>query len=320
MSEKINTSESIEKQSHYSYSLIDPRPTNEAFINNEKIFQNPNGVLGVEVTIPEYASRCNLGNVDPQHTEGNVDLAAIEIIKEIEVPKSGCSVVTVRADLDSIGSMALLEHKYNGGVLSEEIIERINKIADADKFSRGPWPGEKDFLKSDYLELGDLDAAGAMVMDFKISLTDRVRMMKEYLVLGKCSDYYLERVRADKQNVVSAIENGEIVSEVVSNGNIVYVESGHRAATMVGYSKAPIVIAFNPIFKQGSNEPYKKYTICQYDNSWVDLESVKNELNNIENGWGGSPNIIGSPQGRDSLVNKEKVIEIVEKYIIKREI
>ena len=68
--------------------------------------------LGVEVTVPELARRCGLGNIDPQHGggvgAGTADTAAIEACLTVTPPPAGATLVTVRPDLDAFGAMALL--------------------------------------------------------------------------------------------------------------------------------------------------------------------------------------------------------------------
>ncbi len=135
----------------YHYGLIDPRPTPDAKAANEKLFENPHGILGIEVTIPAYAERCTLGNIDPQHSDGNVDLAAIEIAQTLDVPPSEASIITVRADLDALGAMALIRYRASGGGVTPEMTARIQKIATADTFARGRWPGKTNLPSKENL-------------------------------------------------------------------------------------------------------------------------------------------------------------------------
>lgn len=120
--------------------------------------------------------------------------------------------------------------------------------------------------------------------------------------------------------MVAAIENGEIVIEPISiNDNskidLAVVESRHFFATTVGYMVAPVVVALNPEFKQGSGEPYKKFTVCAYRSEHADIKSALAELALLEPGWGGSPTIGGSPQGVSSSLNIEEVIDVVKRHI-----
>ena len=318
--------ESCEQFKDYQYGLIDPRPIPDAKTANEKLFENPHGVLGIEVTIPAYAEKCTLGNIDPQHSEENVDLAAIEVAETLDLPPSEASMVTVRADLDALGAMALIKYRANGGEVTPEINARIQEIAKTDKFARGGWPGKTDLPSKENpwpasesaSEIESLAGIAARVMDFKVPLADRVKSMEEYLTFGTEPTGYREKVEVERVDMLEALEKGAIKIDVVADGNIAYVESSHRAGTSLGYSQAPIVVAFNPTFKQGPGEAYKKYTVCQYEGTWADLVAAKNELSQMEEGWGGSPNIIGSPQGKSSELSPEQVIKVVEKYLKKK--
>lgn len=323
----ISGFESREQFKDYQYGLIDPRPIPDAKAANEKLFENPHGVLGIEVTIPAYAEKCTLGNIDPQHSDGNVDLAAIEVAQTVDLPASEASMVTVRADLDALGAMALIKYRASGGEVTPEMTTRIQEIATTDKFARGGWPGKTDLPSKENpwptsgsaSETESLAGIAARVMDFKAPLADRVKSMEEYLTTGTEPVGYREKIEAERADMISALEKGSIKIEVVANGNIAYVESSHRAGTSLGYSQAPVVVAFNPTFKQGPGEAYKKYTVCQYEGTWADLVAAKNELAQLEEGWGGSPTIIGSPQGKSSELSPEQVIGIVEKHLKPRQ-
>lgn len=317
---------SLEGVKEYQYGLIDPRPIPDAKTANDKLFENPHGVLGIEVTIPAYALRCTLGNIDPQHTDGNKDLAAIELAQTCEIPPSEATMVTVRADLDALGSMALLEYRANGGEITPEMLVRIEAIATTDKFARGGWPGKSELPNKENpwptsgssSENKSLAPIAARIMDFKVPVADRVKSMEEYLTQGTESAGYREKVEAERAEMIGALEKGAIKIEVIADGRVAYVESSHRSGTSLGYSQAPIVVAFNPTFKQGPGDAYKKYTVCQYDDSWVDLVAVKNELAQLEEGWGGSPTIIGSPQGKSSEIPHEKIVAIIAKHLKKK--
>jgi hypothetical protein len=92
---------------HYTYATLDPRPQFRAAMLELIAGQ---ATLGVVVTIPELAAACSLGNIDPQHS-GAGTLAAIDEAISYELPPDGTQLVTMRADLDSIGAMAMLEFR-----------------------------------------------------------------------------------------------------------------------------------------------------------------------------------------------------------------
>lgn len=310
----------------YSCGAIDPRPTPEARAANESIFANPNGVLGIEVTIPEYASRCSLGNIDPQHTDGDAETAAIEVAATIDLPSTDASLVTVRPDLDSLGAMAVIRHRAASGEVTPEMSARIGQIAVSDKLSRGAWPGPKPLptrenpWAGESAESAALRGVAGVPFDFKVPLETRVEMLQTFLAEGAEPAGYRERAEAERREVVEAIERGEIEVETRADGRVAFVETMHRAGTMVGYSQAPVVVALNPAFRQGPGEPHAKYTVCQYDDSHVDLAAVRKELAALEPGWGGSPTIIGSPQGQGSMLSKKVVLETVARHLKDREV
>ncbi|MFY9484754.1 MAG: hypothetical protein WAP74_04005 [Patescibacteria group bacterium] len=96
---------------------------------------------------------------------------------------------------------------------------------------------------------------------------------------------------------------------------IAVVVSTHRATTMIGYKLCPVVVALNPAFRVGGGEPHAKYTVCQYSTGHCDLVAAKNDLAALEPGWGGSPMIIGSPQGVASQLTTEQVVEVVTRHL-----
>jgi len=232
-------------------------------------------------------------------------------------------MITVRPDLDALGAMALIEYRSSEGEITPEIAERIEEIAIADKFARGGWPGKTELPSSENpwpksanaSDNHKLAAIGSRVMDFKALIAGRVDSMKEFLVSGTEPAEYRNKVEQEQADMISALERGDIKIEIEADGQIAYVESSHRSGTTLGYTQAPVVIAFNPTFKQGPGDPYKKFTICQYDGTWIDLTALKAELATIEEGWGGSPTIIGSPQGHDSIIDPKKIIEIATKHL-----
>jgi hypothetical protein len=319
----VNTPEEEQEPTVFNFGTLDPRNTPEAKVANEAILTS-GPVYGIEVTIPALAEQCSLGNIDPQHTEGDVNRAAIEDALTVEIPPEGTTFVTVRADLDSIGSMVVLNLRAKGEEFSEEALDRINTIATTDKFARGEWAPKSIPTKENPWNEGistaessrDIAAIAAAVMDFKLPLAERVAILEKWVLTGEEPAQYREKVEKERLDLVDAIETGLIKTETRAEGKIAVVESGHRAATNIGYSLAPVVVALNPAFRLGGGEPHRKYTICQYSGTYVDLKAVFAELSALESGWGGSPNIGGSPQGVSSELSIDQVTDIVEKHLL----
>ncbi len=304
----------------FKFGILDPRPVGT---EANALLVGPN-TFGVEVTIPALAAQCCLGNLDPQHSGQNADQAAIEAALTVELPVEGSTLVTVRADLDSIGAMALLEIRSRNGQFSAAAVARILRVAAADKFARGHWAGvkplpttenpwpEKNASASDTRELAAIAAA---VADFKVAIADRVAWMEKWLLTGEEPCAYRAQVDKERSDMIAALESGAITHR--TEGKIAVVVSTHRAATMVGYSLAPVVVALNREFSFQGGPKHSKFTVSQYEAGYLDLKAAFTELSALEAGWGGSPTIGGSPQGINSTLKIEQVVEIVSKHLIK---
>jgi hypothetical protein len=322
----------------YNFDLLDPRPAGAE--KNDEIFAREGGVFGIEVTIPTLAERCGLGNLDPQHSGQDASTAAIEAALTCELPPKGATLVTVRADLDAVGAMAVFGHRayydevhgWGTSYLSDALdtraflrllalYDRVKMVAVCDKFAYGAWvprplPTEENPWDDPTASVEGnraLAAIEAAVADFKIPLKERVAWVRDWLCTGAEPDGYREKVEAERQDLIAALGDGRITAEAV-NG-IATVVSTHRAATSVGYSLAPVVVALNPEFCFGGGEPHQKFTVCQFDGTHVDLQKVLAELAELESGWGGSPTIGGSPQGASSNLTMDQVVEVVRRHL-----
>ena len=293
----------------YEVALLDPRPN----ADNSKIFEGKK-VYGIEVTIPALAEKCELGNLDPQHTGGDSTRAAIQDAISVELPPEDATLVTVRPDLDALGSMAVFNIR-RGTELSKETLEKVEKIAEMDTFSKGGWPGERELpTKENPWPEGksELNSLNALSSDFKIPVTERVERIKQWLINNIIPVDYDEKLDKERLDLANALESGQIKIDV--EDGIAKIETTHRAGMDIGYRRAPVVIALNPRFQVQGGEPHTKYTVAQYSIGNVDLKSALEELKTKEEGWGGSPTIIGSPQGVSSKLSMDDVFEIVKKY------
>ena len=303
----------------FTYATLDPRSIPSAVEANKKIFAKP--VYGIEVTIPALAERC-VYNIDPQHSDGNANRAAIEDALTVEVPPEGATLATIRADLDSVGSMAVLSIRAKGESL-EPAMERIAMIADSDKFARGGWAGPSELPTRknpwpDSASAGnsrELSAIAMAIADFKVPLVDRVAIMELWLRTGEEPQQHWVYAERDRLDLINALEKEQIKYQTRADGRIAVVESTHSAVTMIGYSLAPVVVALNPAFKVGGGEPHGKFTICAYEQRLVNMKAIFAELGELEAGWGGSPTIGGSPQGVSSALTIDQVVEVVERHL-----
>lgn len=361
----------------FKFAILDPRSAPAAVEANDKVFSTV--VYGIEVTVPALVARC-AHNIDPQHgAAGGADLAAIEAVRLLiakyekgrpccggswdtyscpkcdgsdcppPIPKDGETLATVRADLDSVGAMAILSLWLKGGNFHPALVARVYFVAEADRFARGGYSGPKPLPTKDvpWPEGGSaesskpLAAIAAAVADFKVPLETRVATMEQWLLTGDEPTQYRTVVEKERLDLITALEGGQIKcrihkagywydsqsgvssptaqggSEWISQGNIALVESTHRAATLVGYCLAPVIVALNPSFRFQGGDPHKKFTVCQYTAEYVDLKAALADLQKLEAGWGGSPTIIGSPQGIGSTLTLEQVTEVVARHLKK---
>lgn len=338
----------------YNFSILDPRNIPAAQAANDLVFQNPVGVLGIEVTVPALAERCTLGNLDPQHSGGSAEQAAIEAaweILELSLPLEGATMATVRVDVDSVGAMAALEIKaeerqniqstIEAGYFEEEarwsshfqyesdkvaFWERLKLVAESDRFAKGGWPGQKALpTRENPWPEGQtpLAAIGAAVADFKLPLEERVALMRAWLLTGEEPAKYRASYEAERADMIRALEEGRITARTAADGRVAIVESAHRAATNVGYSLAPIVVALNPEFRFQGGEPHRKFTVAQFEAGYLDLRAAFAGLNELdgaatpENRWGGTPTVGGSPQGVSSILTADQVVEVVSRHLLR---
>lgn len=115
---------------------------------------DPSTTLGIEITDHDVVARCGLGNVDGQHNMPNfpalpdVDRATLSIphwrgraaidlaVLEASIPPNGTTLATTRADVDSVGAMAVLTLRALGIAID---VEFVNAVAKADSFRAGIW-------------------------------------------------------------------------------------------------------------------------------------------------------------------------------------
>lgn len=304
----------------FRYGLLDPRVEEALPLEIREAAEQQNGpllgagTLGIEVTVPALARRCGLGNIDPQHGPTDDARAAIDVCLETPPPIVGSALVTVRPDLDALGSMALLTLLGRGEALSADGLARVAAISTADRFVRGPWPGPRPLPTTidDFGDESPLGAVAALASDRSRDLEARVVGLAAWLSEGTEPAYHRADVRSLRRKTLVRLERGLDMVELAAGGCIAVVRAQSAAALQLGYCLAPVVVAENMAFGTPS---HRKLTIAQYDAGHVDLRAVTAELCRLESGWGGSVTIAGSPQGRSSSLPLDLVIEIVERYL-----
>ena len=305
----------------FEYGLLDPRPGADE--HNMRLLGDR--TLGIEVTIPDLAQRCGLGNIDPQHSGGrgigSSAVTAMEACLAAPLPPANAMLVTVRPDLDAFGAMALLALRHAGVPVGAAMKARINRAAAADRFDHGPWPGLCPFpaTSEEYFAAMNLDPslaalAGAMA-DRSLTVRRRVGIAARWLETGAEPAGYRERQEAHTELVVAGLQSGAVAIESRAGGLVATVTSGISNTLRLGYCLAPVVVALHPGDPNVDPPVPRRIVLAQYEPGHVGFSVVCQDLALLEPGWGGSATILGSPQGRPCHLERQTVLDAVVRHL-----
>lgn len=278
-------------------------------------------IIGIEITDPIIAAKCHI-NIDPQHTDKRHNQTAIETVfmlkeKLRNQKNNNIIITTMKPDIDSVGSIALLTMILNDELeFTNDLMLRLNAISLSDKHGRDHDWKDKEKNKSlihhpEFNQFGIPISLFEIIGNQKKLLKEKVNVMIQYLKTGSIENQkQLTEKSLRKQSLNKETANVDIIIPNV----LVTVESTLRGAMGIGYKHAPIVIAKNNSYQFG-NEFGKKYTIGQYNEGNINLILVQNDLSELEPGWGGTKLIIGSPQNKSSILELQTIINIVKKYV-----
>ena len=288
-------------------------------------------IIGIEISNPDVAIHCFL-NIDPQHERNSLlnNMTALEYVykcrddfRDLLVIFNKFLFFILKTDLDSVASICLLKMIIKNRLfsMSPTLILKFKSIAKSDRHGRLDYNEVRKKVDVDFIRDSNFNRYGiplsliAMVADYKLDLEQKCINMDSYLTKDtfyKIKEYvnYVKDIR--KKSVL-------ISHEIIIPDKLIFVVSNSRGAVSKGYRKCPVVIAqnFNYTFGIGINKIVgTKITIAQYeDNKYIDLIGLKDELNTIECGWGGSSCIIGSPQDRPTMIKNKLIINLAKKYL-----
>jgi hypothetical protein len=268
-------------------------------------------MLGIEVTVPDLAARCGLGNIDPQHHPDGGAHAAIEAALAWELPPPGATLATIRADADAAGAMAVLGLRAEGRVLSPAAIKRIAAIARHDRFDRGAWPGVRPVPPALSDLVSDLAAHGcaglvAALAAQRQNLDACVVLARHWILTGRPGSRAAARAAA--QRLLCALADGSLLIEPANRGRVAVATGAVPGALTLAYRLAPVVVGIEPDPDGGM----RRMVVAQWREGHVDLRRTLAMLAAREPGWGGSPTIIGSPQGRICRSSSNEVLAILQ--------
>ena len=290
---------------HYRLALLDPRPAKWA---ETLEFLAATPVLGVEVTVPELAAACSLGNLDPQHSGQDASTSAVEAAVTWPLPPAGAWLATVRPDSDAYGAMAVLQLRAAGADITGQVAARIAAVGAADR-SRSEEASTR---------VSDLSAFRAACLSTRDPQAG-VALAVEYLLTGRFAG--MEQVRDRERVAAEQRETAEVArtATLAGDGRIAVVESTSRYAVKAAYQRADVVVVVNPAFRRpgaADDEPaHRKITLAQARLGLVDLPAAFADLAAREPGWGGSPTVGGSPQGTASTIPTQEIVAAVAKHL-----
>lgn len=273
-------------------------------------------LFGVEVTDPALAETCGLGNLDPQHTGGDATTAAVEAALIHPLPPSGAVLGTIRPDADAYGAMALLSMRAEGREIGEDARRRLLLIAAEDKFARGSWPGPRPMplCLEDVDEVGPgpeaLGALKAQLGQRGLAAGEGVAAVRGWIETGIVAESWVEAARSAARRLWEMLRSGEVRVWAGHGGRVAMVEGAAPGVLRLGYRLAPVVIA-EGLMPKVEGSLIRKVTIAQYQPGIIDLIAAVRTLNAIEPGWGGSPTIVGSPQGDSTRIRTQEVLRAV---------
>jgi hypothetical protein len=281
-------------------------------------------ILGVELTDNDISGLAHI-NIDPQHM-WNSKITAIEYsfnkqenILGILKPFDKIAMITIKSDIDSIGSMSVLTMLLQGEfVLEGDLILRLKAIAKSDRHGRDNWKTRRE----DFFNFKGHNTYGLpvgllyMCSDLRLDINKKVMRMTQYLKTG-IFDGIEKYTKIALINLDDQIKNAKI--DIIIPDKLSVVKSNRRGAIAFGYKVSPVVIAVNEQFKFGLKKNFivgTKMTIAQYtDNKFIDMAKIQQELSQLEQGWDGSSSIIGSPLDRPTKLDVNTIIDIVKKYL-----
>ena len=324
----------------------------------DDLFAGP--VLGIEITDSDLAARCSLGNADPQHgchllppgREHDFECDPWEpgygagyfpaawtgsVVRwahnAVNVAPEGATLVTSRADLDSVCAMALLALHARGVVeswcLSEgaalalrlAVAERVAAVHAADCFDMAQVEWTPTPLPTPDAPWGDergpvdcrraIAAINAAVQDAAMPLATRVEWAAWWLATSEEPEGYRARVEATRMRLVEQITPESV--RLDASGRIALIEVDHPGAVGLGYYLAPIVVARVP------HGPIAgKFTIAAWGDR-IDHAALRRTLRERDGkAWGGPPTLTayGPPTNGDTSPQSiEEVAAVVVAHL-----
>lgn len=152
------------------------------------------------------------------------------------------------------------------------------------------------------------------MFDARRDIAERVVTVRTWLETGTFPGLHDAVGQVRRERAEQVVLDREV--RVVAGRRVAVIESTSRFAIGVAYQHAPVVIAVNPESRFQGGPEHRKVTICQTEPGHLELGAARDELAAIEPGWGGSPTIIGSPQGDATTIELGRLVDVVERHLL----
>lgn len=307
----------------YKYGILRTDNSEVAQLHNETLL-GPN-TLGIEVTRPDLAARCGLGNIDPQHGS-NPQPACSAILASLTypLPPVGTTLVTIRPDADAFGAMAVLtarsEEKQD--LLLHELVEAIHLV---DCVGAVAASAKNPRITEYKLEC---DAIQKLVRNNSSRVEERVLAVIQILT-GVMPRHQIEELASLSQKAdYSEFKLTIIVPDKVM---LITTRGQYGAARSYGTKRFPVTIICDLEYVMPGADgytPHKRWCIARQEGAQVlDMDCLKIEINRAEAHvrgldavdlekygltWGGPRNLASSPQSKVSKLSDDEIINIVK--------
>lgn len=231
--------------------------------------------------------------------------SVIEKAFEVVPPPIGTILAVLEQNIDTVGSIAVIDLKSKGHMFTETEIARIKKIADESPYLPGRiWPGPRPLpnLKdiwsgvtnrelyhlSYYIEKSDSD------------IYEKINVMKKYIKDGLISGIIKTSSESYRYKIVNDLENNKIKFKKYKD--IYLIKSNSEGALEIGHYLSPIIVL----------KTKDSIIVSRYAPEYLDLDILENDINMLEGGWKKVNNLLFSPP--QTKIKPEAVVRIIQNY------
>lgn len=316
----------------YKYGLLRLDDSKDAELHNDSLLGAM--TLGIEVTDAIFASRCGLGNVDPQHNSAGRSLntraiSAIEESLSYPLPPDGAMLATQRPDKDSLGAMAIFvirleraEAKINTRLVFA--VGRLDSLGAREALAAYP---EINRFRAHTIALQQI---ALNVCNRWPAMADRVKKIKEIL-LDAVALEELEEIASLKKQPRRENWTTESLSLIPGKAVLVVAPGDYGLARDFYNRRFPVAVVYDPFYVMPGVELEHavlcvRWSIVLRNDAGISMDNLAMAINDAEAekrrvsvielkalglSWGGPKNILSSSLRSPTKLSKREITEIV---------